>query len=314
MARPRIFVSSTYYDLRHIRAVLESFIEQFGYEPVLFEKGKIPFIHTKTLEENCTDEVLGSDILILIIGGRYGSLSREDQELLKSDPEKFYEAARSVTRKEYEAARGKDIPIFIFVDENVLAEYRTYQENRGNLAIKYAHVDDTRIYNMIDDIFLQPRNNYIKGFSSHNEIMTWLREQWAGLFADALKRRQAESKLIGLEVQVRELANLVTSLKSYSEEIVRSVDKEKSKEIITKVNKAFRGRQLQDFVRHRLVEFIKVRMSTKLTTAELFNRFSDAKNFDDFVGQLDGDESMKSLLKNMNAARSDFAELKAQYE
>ena len=29
MAKPRVFVSSTYYDLKHLRSALESFIESF---------------------------------------------------------------------------------------------------------------------------------------------------------------------------------------------------------------------------------------------------------------------------------------------
>src|SRR5438270_9251216 len=32
MARPRVFVSSTYYDLRHIRGSLEVFIGSLGYD------------------------------------------------------------------------------------------------------------------------------------------------------------------------------------------------------------------------------------------------------------------------------------------
>ena len=39
MARPRVFVSSPYYDLKHIRSSLDSFIDRLGYEPVLSEKG-----------------------------------------------------------------------------------------------------------------------------------------------------------------------------------------------------------------------------------------------------------------------------------
>ena len=45
MARPRVFVSSTYYDLKHIRASLDLFIEQLGYESVLSEKGDIAYAH-----------------------------------------------------------------------------------------------------------------------------------------------------------------------------------------------------------------------------------------------------------------------------
>jgi hypothetical protein len=37
MAKPRIFVSSTFYDLRQIRSDLERFIKEIGYEPVLNE-------------------------------------------------------------------------------------------------------------------------------------------------------------------------------------------------------------------------------------------------------------------------------------
>ncbi|HDI3138782.1 TPA: DUF4062 domain-containing protein, partial [Vibrio cholerae] len=38
MAKPRIFISSTYYDLKHIRSDLERFISEQGYDAVLNEK------------------------------------------------------------------------------------------------------------------------------------------------------------------------------------------------------------------------------------------------------------------------------------
>ena len=43
MAKPRVFVSSTYYDLKNLRSAFESFLEQFGFEPVLSEKGNIKY-------------------------------------------------------------------------------------------------------------------------------------------------------------------------------------------------------------------------------------------------------------------------------
>ena len=51
MARPRVFISSTYYDLKYIRGGLEAFVRQTGYDPVLFEKGDIPFHHDTLLEK-----------------------------------------------------------------------------------------------------------------------------------------------------------------------------------------------------------------------------------------------------------------------
>ena len=35
MARPRVFISSTFYDLQHIRTSLEGFVERLGFEAVL---------------------------------------------------------------------------------------------------------------------------------------------------------------------------------------------------------------------------------------------------------------------------------------
>jgi len=40
MARPKVFVSSTFYDLKQIRADLEHFIREMGYDAVLHERGR----------------------------------------------------------------------------------------------------------------------------------------------------------------------------------------------------------------------------------------------------------------------------------
>src|SRR5262249_55044202 len=110
---------------------------QMGYEPILFEKGDIPFHHDTLLEQSCLQEVDSADMLVLVIGGRYGSLSKEDRELLEKDPSEFFGRIRSVTQKEYEKAREKNIPIFAFVDFQVLAEYNTYKANRDTQGIRH---------------------------------------------------------------------------------------------------------------------------------------------------------------------------------
>lgn len=73
MARPRVFVSSTHYDLKHLRSSIENFIEQLGYEPVLSEKDSIAYLPDAPLDESCYREARNSDIFVLIVGGRYGS-------------------------------------------------------------------------------------------------------------------------------------------------------------------------------------------------------------------------------------------------
>lgn len=78
MAKPRVFVSSTYFDLKNVRADIERFIRDKGFEPVLNERGNIPYGSEKKLEEYCYKEIELSDIVVSIIGGRFGSSSQHD--------------------------------------------------------------------------------------------------------------------------------------------------------------------------------------------------------------------------------------------
>lgn len=76
MAKPRIFISSTFYDLRQVRIDLDRFIKDLGYEPVLNELGNIPYGKDDKLEEYCYKEISNIDILVSLIGGRFGSESQ----------------------------------------------------------------------------------------------------------------------------------------------------------------------------------------------------------------------------------------------
>ena len=72
MAKLRIFVSSTCYDLKVLRSQLRGFILNFGYEPMMSEFSDVlfdPRTHTHT---NCVQEVPNCDMVILIIGSRFG--------------------------------------------------------------------------------------------------------------------------------------------------------------------------------------------------------------------------------------------------
>ena len=126
MAKPRVFVSSTYYDLKHIRASLEAFISSLGYESVLFESGDIAFQHEKALDLSCYEAVESSHIFVLIIGGRYGSAA-SGQTRPTAKPDEMYDFYNSITVEEYRKARQKDIPIYIFLEKSVAAEYLTYR-------------------------------------------------------------------------------------------------------------------------------------------------------------------------------------------
>jgi len=98
MVKPRVFVSSTYYDLKHIRNSLKSFIESFGYEAVLFEDGNIPYDNLLPLDQSCYSEVTRCHMFVLIIGGRYGSPSSTGDN---KGSENNNNSCNSITLQEY---------------------------------------------------------------------------------------------------------------------------------------------------------------------------------------------------------------------
>jgi hypothetical protein len=219
MAKPRVFISSTFYDLRHVRSSLEFFVDSLGFEPILSEKGDIAYSPDAPLDESCYREVQNSDMYVLIVGGRYGSEASESRSTLTKE---FFDRYESITKKEYQSATSKDTPVYVLIDKSVYAEYQTFRRNRDNTSVKYAHVDSVNIFYFIEDILAQPRNDPVHMFDSYSEIEAWLKEQWARLFRELIQRMSSQQQLASLTAQVSQLAEINTTLKRYLEELLKS--------------------------------------------------------------------------------------------
>jgi hypothetical protein len=212
MAKPRIFISSTFYDLRQVRSDLDIFIENLGYEPIRNEEGDIPYGKDEALEEYCYKEIKAVDILVSIIGGRFGSESKR--------------SASSISQIELRTALKENKQVYIFIEKNVLSEYETYSINKENVSMKYRYVDDIRVYQFIEEVKNLNSNNNIKGFEAVSDISKYLKEQFAGLFQRFLEEqtRIKEVSLIrNLEKTAQTLNKLVNFLsdenKGQAEEI-----------------------------------------------------------------------------------------------
>lgn len=189
MAKPRVFISSTYYDLKWIRSSVEQFVDSMGFEATVFERGDIPFTHDKPLDESCYAEIPACHVLVLIVGGRFGSAASTGKvERSEEEIERMYDRYNSVTQKEHQKAVEHDLPIYTFVEKGVLAEYETFKRNR-DAKIKWAHVDSVNVFTLLDEIYKMPRNNQIREFATAEDITMWLRDQWAGLFASEIFKR-----------------------------------------------------------------------------------------------------------------------------
>src|SRR6266851_744678 len=201
MARPRLFISSTFYDLRQVRADLEHFIREIGFDPVLHERGSIPYGSEKKLEEYAYQEVGQSDLLVAIVGGRFGSPS--------------IQTPYSISQAELKKALDLGKPVHIFVERSVHSEYSTYTHNKGRSDTEYHYVDNTRVFEFIEELYALPNNNPISTFETSADITTYLRDQWAGLFQRFLQEqrlRQEFSILEGMQSTMTTLNQLVTFL------------------------------------------------------------------------------------------------------
>ncbi|MDH1363176.1 DUF4062 domain-containing protein [Acinetobacter johnsonii] len=190
MAKPRIFISSTYFDLRNIRSDLERYIKERNYDPILNEKGHIAYSSVKRLEEYCYKEIENCDIVISIIGGRFGSTAHETD-------------GYSISQKELKTAFDKGKQVYIFIEKAVLHEYRTYEKNKEDKEllkrIKFSAVDNIKIYEFLDEVFNLPVNNQYTGFETSNEIIQYLQEQWSSLFQSLLQDASKQKEIFVLE-------------------------------------------------------------------------------------------------------------------
>ena len=181
MAAPRVFISSTYYDLKQVRNNIGDFIKSLGYEAVMHERSKVAYTQSQPLETDCYHEILGCEIVICIIGNHFGSQSSENE--------------LSITMNELKEAIKNKKKIYIFIAKDVYVENSTYQQNKDT-NFKSAYVDDLKIHEFIASLQTSVKNHVIAPFETTDEIIYTLKSQFAGLFQNLLARESSmtESK------------------------------------------------------------------------------------------------------------------------
>lgn len=174
MAVPRVFVSSTYYDLKQVRYNIGDYIKSLGYEPVMHERSGVAYSQTTPLENDCYHELASCDIIVCIIGNHFGSQSM-DNEL-------------SITMKEIQTAVKSKKKVYIFISKDVFIENRTYEKNKESGTFKSAYTDDIRIHEFIFELKNNTKNNVIESFETTDDIIATLKLQFAGLFQNLLAK------------------------------------------------------------------------------------------------------------------------------
>lgn len=308
MPRPRVFVSSTHHDLRDLRASLDKFIGSLGFDAVLSEKGNIVYGHDRALDESCYREAENADILVLLIGGRYGS---QRVAGLRIDEPDFYQRYDSITKGEYERARARGVPTYVAIDKAVLSELDVYRLNRGNTAIRYAHAASINVFDLIESVMSEPDVSILP-FDKPDEVESLLREQWAGHYRELLHRQSELSRLSDLKAQVATLQGVSATLKTYMEAVLRHSDPDASKTLI-----AAEESRLEALRRHealRANDWTKFMERNGMALDDYVEAMRASRSFDEFLAAVSNavpSERRLRLLKQMlsNAAvQRDFNE------
>lgn len=217
MANPKVFVSSTCYDLKYIRENIRYFIHTLGYESILSEDGDI-FYNPKThTHDSCVAEIPNCQLFILIIGGRYGG--------------KYKDTEYSITNAEYKEAVKLKIPIFTLIEQAVYNEHLFYTKNKLNPEVDenkiiYPNVDNIKVFEFIDEVRKNSINNAFAPFRNFNDIESYLKKQWAGMMYSFLKKDNEEKKL---HDTLSVISHMNEKIEMLSKQILDSVGTKKSK-------------------------------------------------------------------------------------
>jgi hypothetical protein len=215
--------------LSEVRDTLVTFINSFGFEAALSERGDIfyhPDLHT---HESCIREISNCHLLILIIGGRFGGT-------YIADPKK------SVVNAEYEAARQLNIPVFTFVKKDVLNDHKVYEKNKNNKTnIVYPSIEKNEyaeyIFEFINQVRKSPVNNGLFDFQFSRDIEKLLKKQWAGMFYELLLDRASKAKLESANQTLSQLDTMSKKIELLVENIYRKVDKTQADTVIESIDK-----------------------------------------------------------------------------
>lgn len=181
--KPRIFVSSTFYDLKYIREDLSNYIKAHDFEPILFEDGDIGYNPGIPLDDSCYKAMENADMAILIIGGNYGSPATGEKS---SDFDEFI----SITRNEFRKGVERGVPFYVFIDRNVFSEYGIYELNAkeiesGTCSIKFKATKNINVFRFIKEI-QSIKQISITEFDKVANIKDFLSKQWSDMFKSYL--------------------------------------------------------------------------------------------------------------------------------
>lgn len=272
MAGLKVFVSSTCYDLSEERTQVRNLLINLGHDPILSDHNDIHYGSNEHTHVSCIRQVSNADMVILLVGSRYGGVAIEDalnevnleliQEKLNNkiqikelisemqsrtkssaeahekDPDfKKLKYGFSITHFEILRAIQEDIPIYAFVKDKVWNFNELYTVNKEMIEkINIPSIDQNHskyLFEFIEILKNRKLGNSIFPYSNYLDIETTLKKQ----LAEKLKTLMEEQKNIKKEwdfqkAHIDHLTARFDDLKSVILSTVKGNEKEIAKGVL----------------------------------------------------------------------------------
>lgn len=197
---PTVFISSTIEDLHHVRDAIRETVSELGYQPIMSEHGGVGYMNETAADVACYQTVKECQLMILIIGKRYGSKTH-DSGLV------------SVTEHEYDTCMEHKPRLITFVDGEVLNYKRVFDCSPKAKDVNYPGMDNaTATFAFINKVRNESVRNAIIPFSSVSDVRSQLKQQLAALFHDLLDEHAnpAKSALDEIMVEVKTIRDALS--------------------------------------------------------------------------------------------------------
>ena len=200
----QVFISSTYIDLIEERQAAVQAVLDAGHIPAgmeLFKAGNTSQLETiyKWIDT--------SDVYMLILGGRYGSIEEK--------------TGKSYTQLEYEYAIDKGLPVFSVVlrddflkrKSDILGEERTIEKSNISQYNNFKNLVMSKIVREVSDCkdIMLAVHTTLKDFMEEYKFVGWVRSNSTELNADLLK-------------QINDMNNLISDLKKEKDRLRQELD------------------------------------------------------------------------------------------
>ncbi|TPV92627.1 MAG: DUF4062 domain-containing protein [Myxococcales bacterium FL481] len=201
MLRPRVYISSAFFDLELVRDEVDRLVRSLGYEAVHDERRHTADPTDAARDPSTYSDIDGCDIVVGIVGGRY---SMKPQP---GDGEAFAQQA-------LQRCVENDMSAYFFVQRDVLTEHEIYKINHDR-DIQYRYAGHRKIHEFIESIYRRSKSNPITPFDSATDITNSLRRQWSGLFQRLLRGRARAPE----QREMADVAATATTLREAAENL-----------------------------------------------------------------------------------------------